>query len=62
MQDHHLQQLEYLVIIQTSFGLWILALHTQKCGNLHCPKEKKQLHFALNKIQLMLWTNQLNVV
>jgi hypothetical protein len=43
MQCHHLQSLEYLAIVQTSFGSWILALHKKKIENLHGSQHIRQL-------------------
>ncbi len=42
-QCHHLQSLEYLAIIQTSFGPWILALHKNKNRKPALPLQKCQL-------------------
>jgi hypothetical protein len=66
MQCHHLQSLEYLAIVQTSFGPWILALHKKNRKPARPPTKEAVTTYkfseSLNEIPSMLWTNQVNVV
>ncbi len=46
MQDHHLQLLEYLAFVHTSFGFWILVLHKKK-RKPALPKKSENLKLLL---------------
>jgi hypothetical protein len=45
MQDHHLQSLEYLAFVQTSFGPLDLVSSQKKIGNWHGPQHIRQLKY-----------------